>query len=115
MKDLLADKARLLHIHDAAVEIQLYTQNKSFDDFHNDSMMLFASIKQLEIIGEAANQITKHRKMLYPEVQWEKIVGLRHILVHEYFDIDSKLLWNIIKRDVPKLRQQVEEILKQIQ
>lgn len=78
-------------------------------------MMLFASIKQLEIIGEAANQITKHFKTLYPEIQWEKIVGLRHILVHEYFDVDSKLLWNIIKKDVPKLRQQVEEILTQIQ
>jgi len=114
MKSKLGDKARLQHISDAIKEIENYITNSSYKDFQSNSMMQFATVKQLEIIGEAANQLTEHFKKLYTEVQWREIVGLRNILIHEYFGIDTKIVWDILQIDLPKLKIQVEEILKQL-
>jgi len=77
-------------------------------------MILFASVKQLEIIGEAANNITEHFQKIYNEIEWRTIVGLRNLLVHEYFGIDEEIVWGIIKKDIPKLQKEVKQILKQI-
>lgn len=114
MKSSLGDRARLQHIQDAILEIVSYTNNISFEDFKSNSMALFASVKQLEIIGEAANNITEHFKKLYNEIEWRKIIGLRNLLVHEYFGIDETVVWGIIKKDLPKLQEEVKQILKQI-
>ncbi len=114
MKNKLGDKARLQHISDAIKEIEGYIKNKYYEDFQSNSMMQFASVKQLEIIGEASNQLTEHFKKLYKEIEWREIVGLRNILIHEYFGIDTKIVWDILQIDLPKLKIQVEEILKQI-
>ena len=114
MKSKLGDKARLQHISDAIKEIENYITNSSYKDFQSNSMMQFATVKQLEIIGEAANQLTEHFKKLYTEIQWREIVGLRNILIHEYFGIDTKIVWDILQIDLPKLKIQVEEILKQL-
>ena len=114
MKSELRDKARLLHISDAIKEIENYIANSSYEDFQSNSMMQFATVKQLEIIGEASNQLTEHFKKLYREFEWREIIGLRNILIHEYFGIDTKIVWDILQIDLPKLKSQVEEILKQI-
>lgn len=77
-------------------------------------MMQFATVKQLEIIGEASSQLTEHFKKLYKEIEWREIIGLRNMLIHQYFGIDTKIVWDILQIDLPKLKIQVEEILKQI-
>jgi uncharacterized protein with HEPN domain len=74
-------------------------------------MMRFASIKQIEIIGEAANYITVENKSNFPDLQWRQIVGLRHILVHEYFGIDNNLVWQIIADDLPILKERIQVAL----
>jgi len=88
MKNSLGDKVRLQHIYDAILEIVSYTKNISFKEFKSNSMILFASVKQLEIIGEAANNITEHFQRIYNEIEWRTIIGLRNLLVHEYFGVD---------------------------
>ena len=108
MKSSLGDKARLQHIQDAILEIVSYTNNISFEEFKSNSMILFASVKQLEIIGEAANNITKLFKKLYNEIEWRTIIGLRNLLVHEYFGIDEEIVWGIIKKDIPKIQEEVK-------
>jgi len=77
-------------------------------------MALFASVKQLEIIGEAANNVTEPFKEIYSEIEWCKIIGLRNLLVHEYFGIDEEIIWGIIKKDIPKLHVEVKKILEQL-
>ncbi len=77
-------------------------------------MALFASVKQLEIIGEAANNVTKQFKKIYSEIEWRKIIGLRNLLVNEYFGIDKEIIWGIIKKDIPKLHVEVKKILEQL-
>lgn len=111
MKGKMGDKQRLLHILDAISEIENYTSETTFDFFLDNSMMRFASIKQIEIIGEAANYITEETKSKFTEIEWRQIIGLRHILVHEYFGIDSNLVWQIIANDIPKLKIAIQNIL----
>jgi uncharacterized protein with HEPN domain len=77
-------------------------------------MMKFASVKQIEIIGEAANYISDETKEKFSEIQWRQITGLRHVLVHEYFGIDSRLIWQIIVNDIPLLKIKIKEVLLSI-
>ena len=76
--------------------------------------MRFASIKHIEIIGEAANYITEETKAKFSNIQWRQIIGLRHILVHEYFGIDSHLIWQIISEDIQQLKVEVRIVLESI-
>ena len=70
MKDKMSDRQRLLHIVDAIAEIESYTHNVQLNDFLSNSMMRFASIKQIEIIGEAANYITSETKDKFTNLEW---------------------------------------------
>ncbi len=111
MRSKIGDKQRLQHILDAITEIETYTSKIDFDQFADYSMMRFACIKQIEIIGEAANYITPETKQKFNNIQWHQIIGMRHILVHEYFGIDIELIWQIIARDIPALKVSANEIL----
>ena len=111
MRGKIGDKQRLLHIEESINEIEHYISNANFDHFEKDSMMRFATVKQIEIIGEAANYITEETKTKFPNIQWREIIGLRHILVHEYFGIDNKLIWQIITNDIPLLKKDIQNVL----
>ena len=114
MRSKLGDKARLQHILDAILEIESYSLNTDFNEFIKNSMMRFASIKQLEIIGESSNHISQETKNSFSTVDWAQIVGMRNVFIHEYFGIDSTIVWEIIKNDIPSLKLKVEEILNKI-
>lgn len=111
MKGRIGDKQRLLHIIDAISEIQIYTIDESLDVFLSNSMMRFASIKQLEIIGEAANYLSAETKEKFSDIEWKQIIGMRHILVHEYFGIDANLIWQVIIKDLPVLEVKIKGVL----
>lgn len=112
MKDKPDDRARLLHIKDAIAEIESYTEGMNLASFENDSKTRFASIKQLEIIGEAAHHLTKEVKEKYNEVQWQPIIVLRHILVHEYYGVQDDILWRIITVHLPVFKQEINRIVE---
>lgn len=77
-------------------------------------MMRFACIKQMEIIGEASNHLSKDLKAKFSDIQWAQIVGMRNVFAHEYFGIDSNLVWEIIKNDIPELKERIDEIIKSL-
>lgn len=114
MKGKIGDKQRLLHILESISEIERYVAGTDFDTFCQHSMMRFATIKQMEIIGEAANAITEDTRSAFSEIQWRQIIGLRHILVHEYFGIDDRLIWQIVSNDIPVLKQKITKMLTSI-
>lgn len=111
MKGKIGDRQRLLHILESIVEIEQYTSEANFQAFLENSMMRFACVKQMEIIGEAANYITDETKSKFSDIQWRQIIGLRHILVHEYFGIDNNLIWQIIANDIPQLKKSIQKVL----
>ena len=107
MRGKLGDKIRLMHILDAIEEIESYISQVDFDVFMENSMMRFACIKQMEIIGEASNHISTETKERFSTIEWAQIVGMRNVFVHEYFGVDSSLVWEIIKNDLPELKTKI--------
>ncbi|MCK9205832.1 MAG: DUF86 domain-containing protein [Salinivirgaceae bacterium] len=69
----------------------------------------------MEIIGEASNHISEETKSNFSTVEWSQIVGMRNVFVHEYFGVDSSLVWEIIKNDIPDLKVKIKEILDKIE
>jgi uncharacterized protein with HEPN domain len=115
MRSKLGDSIRLQHIIDSINEIEAYVGTCDLTQFKSNSMMRFACIKQMEIIGEASNHISPEIKDKFSEIEWQQIIGLRNIFVHEYFGIDDNLVWQIIKNDIPNLKTKILIILKNIQ
>ena len=111
MKGQLSDKARLHHILDALGSIEAYVDGISFDEFSSSSEKTFATVKQLEIIGEAANRVSDETKAKGPDIEWSKIIALRNILVHEYYIVDHIIIWDIIEVELTNLRIRIEELL----
>ena len=91
MQSELGDEIRLKHILDAIEEIEKYLLEVNFPIFIENSMMRFACIKQMEIIGEASNHISYELKSKFADVEWSQIVGMRNVFAHEYFGIDLSL------------------------
>lgn len=114
MRDKIGNKIRLQHILDAILEIEDYVKNIDYAAFSKNSMIRFACIKQMEIIGEASNHISDEIKSKFTTVEWEQIVGMRNIFVHEYFGVDLKIVWEIIKNDIPDLKVKILEIVSKI-
>lgn len=68
----------------------------------------------MEIIGEARNDISDVLIAKFSSIEWSQITGLRNVFVHEYFGIDSRLVWDIIKNDIPELKQKIKSVLQSI-
>jgi len=111
MKGAITDNIRVQHILDAIAEVEKYLAEVSFGDFLNNSEKRFATVKQIEIIGEACNAITDSLKQSHPEVAWAPIKGFRNISIHEYFGVNFQIVWEIATVDLPVLKQQFTQIL----
>ncbi len=92
--------------------IEKYISGLSYDDFIKDDKTKDAVVRNLEIIGEAANQIPVDIRKKYKDIPWAQIVGLRHRLIHGYFVIDYDIVWNIIDKEMPDLKIRMKKILK---
>ncbi len=114
MRSKLGDKVRMQHILDAIQEIESYIIDVDFDKFMKNSMMRYACIKQMEIIGEASNNVSEEVKSEFTSVEWGQIVGMRNIFVHEYFGVDATIVWEIIKGDIPDLKGKIVEIVQSL-
>lgn len=73
-----------------------------------------AIIRSLEIIGEAVKNIPDHFRNKYPNIEWNKITGMRDKLIHHYFGLNFDTVWDVIKKDLPILKRQIEKILKEL-
>lgn len=107
MREVLRDKERLEHILLAADRILRYTDGRSFDDLTADDMMYYAVVKNIEIIGETANMLTSEFQQEHPDTPWKKVKGMRNYIVHEYFQIDNMVVWDVVHNDIPVLKRQI--------
>ncbi len=88
-------------IWEAVEKIERYVSGIDHDSFLNDEKTLDSVVRNLEIIGEAASRLPKTFKTQHSEIEWVKIIGLRHRIVHDYFNIDVEIVWQIIQEDLP--------------
>lgn len=92
--------------------IEKYIKNLSEDDFAKSIQIQDSVIRRLEIIGEAIGKFPEEIKKLNPDVQWNEISGMRNFLIHEYFGVSIHLVWNTVKKDIPKLKKQVIKLIQ---
>ncbi len=106
-------KPFLQHIMDETNYLILHSKKLTFEKFLDDETLKRSFVRSLEIIGEATKNIPKSFISNHPEIPWKEMAGLRDILVHHYFGINYKSVWDIIKNKVPKLKDQVEGLLRE--
>lgn len=107
----------LLYIGDisgSVKAIEIYIEDMGYDDFINDRKTYSATIRELEIIGEAVSKLSDELKEQYPNVLWQQIKSFRNKLIHEYFGIDYKIVWDVVKNELPILKSQIVDILKKL-
>jgi uncharacterized protein with HEPN domain len=105
------DWVRLSHMLDAGHEVLSFTKGRTRTDLDADRMLVLALIKDIEIIGEAANQINETTRDELRTIPWANIIGMRHRLVHAYFDINLDVLWQTLQDDIPSLITLIEPLL----
>lgn len=114
MKEPVRDKGRLEHILTAIDYLSEFTNGLGYDDFVNDPLHLHAVTHNVQVIGEAVFKITDEFKTSHPETPWQMIEKMRHVLVHDYYQINLEILWDIVQNDIPPLREQIKGYLNQM-
>jgi len=104
------DKVRLNDILEALEHIEKYAV-KGQTAFEADKLIQVWFLRHLRIIGEASRSLSSSLKDSHPEIPWAKIIGMRHILVHDYFGIDLPLVWNVVERELPDLKKRLTNII----
>jgi len=100
----------LENIADSIHAIATFVEGMKLEDFKKDRKTFSASIRELEIIGEAVNNVSEELKREYSQVLWQEIRSFRNKIVHEYFGVDHRVVWDIITNELPILEQQIMEI-----
>lgn len=101
------DELFLGHILDAMEAVNDYTANVPRVQFLQNRMMQDAVVRQLEIIGEAARNLSDEARAQHPDVEWNQIISLRNRLTHAYFQVDIELVWEIVTTDLPLLKREL--------
>lgn len=105
------DVVRLRHMLDAAAEAIEFAEGRTRDDLDTDRMFSRAVVRDIEIVGEAAGQVSVASRQKLPELPWFSIVGMRNRLIHGYFDIDLDRVWDTVTEDLPPLIETLTRIL----
>jgi uncharacterized protein with HEPN domain len=104
-------KERLLDVMQAIANIERHL-GRGKDAFDKDELIQTWMLHQLQIIGEAVRALPDEVRALAPDIPWAKIVGMRNILVHGYFEIDTEIVWEAAAHDVPDLKPHIERLLR---
>jgi uncharacterized protein with HEPN domain len=104
------DFAFIKHILESIEAIEVFSEKMSKEELISSRLKQSAITREIEIIGEAAKNLSNNFKEKHKEIEWKHIIGTRDILIHHYFGVDLNILWNIIKKDLPDLKQKLEKI-----
>jgi uncharacterized protein with HEPN domain len=104
------DRERLLDIQEAIEGIKKYAA-RGRDAFEKDELVQTWILHHIQIIGEATARISDDFQERHPEIPWFKIIGMRNILVHDYFHIDIDAVWSVVENDLPKLADNIKKLL----
>jgi uncharacterized protein with HEPN domain len=96
----------------AIADIEQFVKGMEFEEFSKDKKTVFAVVRAIEIIGEAARQIPESLKDKHTEVPWKEMAGIRNKIAHEYFGVDVEVIWNTVKENIPQLKPLISDMLR---
>ncbi|KKP65304.1 MAG: hypothetical protein UR68_C0049G0001 [Candidatus Roizmanbacteria bacterium GW2011_GWA2_35_19] len=105
----------LNHILQAIEDIEDYIKDTSSqEDFTTDKKTHNAVLRSFQVIGEAANNLDEDFLNIQTDIEWEKVIGMRNFIIHEYFGVDLKIVWDTIKEDLPSFKENIKKLLKDL-
>lgn len=104
------DSIALQHMLDHACEAVAMIEGKTRDNLDSERMLELSLVRLVEIIGEAANRVSRKGKAKYPAVPWQEIVSMRNRLIHGYDSIDLDVLWDTVKLELPPLILELKKV-----
>ena len=108
MRETVKDSVRLQHILDACNVLMQSREQDSLDELRSNPVKFYGYVKLVEIIGEATYKLTKEFRVSHPEIPWDMMEGMRHVLVHDYYRISPDKLWDTVSDDIPTLKPMIE-------
>ena len=102
------DQVRLKHMVDAMREEVSFADGRVREDLDDDRQLTLSIVKELEIIGEAASQVSESARLELVDIPWARIVAMRNRLVHAYFNINLDIVWQTVQKDLPPLIAKIE-------
>ncbi|MFN4173715.1 MAG: DUF86 domain-containing protein [Parachlamydiaceae bacterium] len=103
-------KFRIQDILNSIEKIESYISGLTYSQFKTNSLIIDAVVRNIEVIGEASKSIPKSFRSKHPQIPWDQIGAMRNILIHEYFGVDTKIVWNTAKKDLHTLKKQLNNI-----
>jgi len=107
------DYIRLQHMLEASQAAVSHLLTKCRDDLDKNRLLLNGVVRELEILGEAASQVSPGIRGQFPLLPWREMVGLRNRLIHAYFDVNNQAVWLVVKESLPPLIAQLTKILQE--
>jgi len=95
-------------------KIEIYIKDMTKVDFENNELVIDAVLRNLELIGEASRRLSNELMSRYSKIPWKKIIGLRNIVIHEYSDVDLDIIWDIVTKNIPETKENIQEIYNKI-
>lgn len=99
-------------IYSAAIKIEKFTDGLTFDEFESNELISDAVIKNILVIGEAAKNIPSDIRMKNPHIEWRKMAGMRDMLIHGYFSINFRIVWDVVQNKIPILKAQIKKLME---
>ena len=107
MKD---DRVYLEHIRDALADIATYT-SAGREAFFDQRIRQDATLRKLEVIGQAVKNLSEESKSRRPQIPWKQIAGMRDKVIHDYFGVNLDIVWAVVEKDLPQLERAVRDLL----
>ncbi len=104
-------KDYLRHIQDECLYIISVSENLKYEDFLRNETLKRASVRSLEIIGEATKKIPADFKVKWKSIQWKNMAGMRDRLIHDYIGVNYSIVWDVMKNKIPEMNKQISEFL----
>ncbi len=109
------DLARLKHMLDSVEAILSFAKGKRKASLDKDRLLRSAILRELEILGEAANKVSEKTKRRFPHLPWKELIGLRNRLIHAYFDVDHDIIWKTVRNYLPTFHKELKQVVSSIE